>query len=193
MSTRTDVPPPAEAAGAALPAPREGGLLAMLGGPLRGQTQSIGVLLVMLALFVATGLHSGLFWGWPNVKVLLMNASFIGLASVGTAVLIITGNIDLSIGSLLGLTSVLAAIFATHMSVPLAFVCAILVGGVIGALNGIVVWNVSTSPLIITLGSLTLLRGVVYIVTDGQAMTGMPNSFTDFGNSEPFGLPTPSG
>ena len=61
----------------------------------------------------------------------------------------------------------------------------------IGAINGIVVWNVSTSPLIITLGSLTLLRGVVYIVTDGQAMTGMPNSFTDFGNSEPFGLPTP--
>src|SRR5215813_7460977 len=88
------------------PAVEKRSLAAMLGGPLRGQTQSIGVLLVMLALFVATGLHSGLFWGWPNVKVLLMNASFVGLAGVGTAILIITGNIDLSIGSVLGLTSV---------------------------------------------------------------------------------------
>jgi ribose/xylose/arabinose/galactoside ABC-type transport system permease subunit len=173
------------------PAVSERSLLAVLGGPLRGQTQSIGVLLVMLALFVATGLHSDLFWGWPNVKVLLMNASFIGLAGVGTAILIITGNIDLSIGSVLGLTSVLAAIFATHMSVWLAFLCAIAVGGAIGAINGTVVWNVSTSPLIITLGALTLIRGIVYIVTDGQAMTGMPTSFTDFGNSEPLGLPTP--
>jgi ribose/xylose/arabinose/galactoside ABC-type transport system permease subunit len=120
-----------------------------------------------------------------------MNASFIGLAGVGTAILIITGNIDLSIGSVLGLTSVLAAIFATHMPVWLAFVCAILVGGAIGAINGLVVWNVSTSPLIITLGALTLIRGIVYIVTNGQAMTGMPASFTDFGNSEPLGLPTP--
>ena len=51
-----------------------------------------------------------------------MNASFVGLAGVGTSVLIITGNIDLSIGSLLGLTSVLAAIFATHMPVTLAFI-----------------------------------------------------------------------
>ena len=50
--------------------------------------------------------------------------------------------------------------------------------------TGSIVWNVATSPLIITLGMLTLLRGVVYIVTNGQAITGMPNSFANFGNSE---------
>ena len=118
-----------------------------------------------------------------------MNASFVGLVAVGTAILIITGNIDLSIGSMLGLTAVLAAIFAESHG-GAARLCARdpLSAGVIGAINGLIVWNVSTSPLIITLGMLTLLRGVIYIVTNGQAITGMPPNFVDFGNSSPLGI-----
>jgi ribose transport system permease protein len=86
---------------------------------------------------------------------------------------------------------VLTAIFAIHMPVYLAFVLAVLCGGGLGAINGLIVWNVSTSPLIITLGMLTLLRGVIYIVTKGSAITGMPSNFVDFGNSKLFGLETP--
>jgi ribose transport system permease protein len=125
------------------------------------------------------------------MKVLLMNASFVALAGVGTAILIITGNIDLSIGSMLGLTAVVTAICAIHMPVPLAFCCGIILGGVLGAINGLIVWNVSTSPLIITLGMLTLLRGVIYIVTNGSAITGMPPNFVDFGNKSPLGFAMP--
>jgi ribose/xylose/arabinose/galactoside ABC-type transport system permease subunit len=166
-------------------------LLRHISNNLREQLQSMGVLLVILAVIVVTGLHSHLFWGTDNMRVLAMNASFVMLAGVGTAILVISGSIDLSIGSMVGLTAVMAAIFSTHMPVPLAFLCAILFGGVLGTINGIVVWHVSTSPIIITLGSLTLLRGVIYVVTDGQAITGMPTNFTDFGNSEPLGVPTP--
>jgi ribose/xylose/arabinose/galactoside ABC-type transport system permease subunit len=156
-----------------------------------GQLQSVGVTVVLLAVFLFTGLQHHLFWSSNNIKVLLLNASFVGLVGVGTAILIITGNIDLSIGSALGLTAVLAAIFAGHMAVPLAFALAILCGGLIGAVNGLIVWNVSTSPLIITLGMLTLLRGLIYIVTNGQAITGMPANFVDFGNSSVAGIDTP--
>jgi ribose transport system permease protein len=163
-------------------------LLARIAG---GQVQSVGVSVVLVVIFVVTGLHSHLFWSANNINVLAMNASFVGLAAVSSAILIITGNIDLSIGSMLGLTAVLAAIFAVHMPVPLAFALAILCGGGIGAVNGLIVWNVSTSPLIITLGMLTLLRGVIYIVTNGQAITGMPASFVDFGNASPVGIPMP--
>jgi ribose/xylose/arabinose/galactoside ABC-type transport system permease subunit len=162
-----------------------------LGVAFREQMQSLTVLGVIVVMFIITGLHSHLFWGGDNIRVLAMNASFVMLAGVGTAILIISGNIDLSIGSMLGLTAVMAAIFANHMPVVFAFILAILFGGVLGLINGIVVWNVSTSPLIITLGGLTLLRGVIYVVTSGTAITGMPASFVDFGNSEPFGIPTP--
>jgi ribose/xylose/arabinose/galactoside ABC-type transport system permease subunit len=162
-----------------------------LGTALRDQLQSMSVLGVMVAVFVITGLHSHLFWGADNIRVLAMNASFVMLAGVGTAILVISGNIDLSIGSMLGLCAVMAAIFSTHMPVALAFLLAVLFGGLLGLINGVIVWNVSTSPLIITLGGLTLLRGVIYVVTSGQAITGMPTNFVDFGNSEPLGIPTP--
>jgi ribose/xylose/arabinose/galactoside ABC-type transport system permease subunit len=156
-----------------------------------GQLQSVGVVGVLLGLFVVTGLHSHLFWSTNNIRVLAMNASFVGLAAVGSAILIVSGNIDLSIGSILGLTSVIAAICAIHMPIELAFLVAVLVGGLLGSINGLIVWNVSTSPLIITLGMMTLLRGVIFIVTKGQAVTGMPASFVDFGNATPLGVPMP--
>ena len=167
------------------------GLRALLGRFAASSLQSFGVAIVLVILFVVTGLHSSLFWSLNNMKVIALDASFIGLVAVGTAVLIISGNIDLSIGSMLGLVSVLAAIFAIHMPVPLAFVLAILCGGALGAINGLIVWNVSTSPIIITLGMLTLLRGVVYIVTNGSAVTGMPANFVNFGNSTILGIETP--
>ena len=160
-------------------------------GLLGGQVQAVGVLVILIALFVVTGLHSNLFWGTNNLKVLAENMSFVALVGVGTAILIITGNIDLSIGSLLGLTAVLTAIFAKSMPVPIAFILGTLVGGGVGALNGIVVWNVSTSPLIITLGGLTLIRGIVDLITNGEAISGMPSSFTNFGNATPLGVPMP--
>jgi ribose/xylose/arabinose/galactoside ABC-type transport system permease subunit len=160
-------------------------------GLLGGQVQAVGVLGILIALFLVTGLHNNLFWGTNNLKVLAENMSFVALVGVGTAILIITGNIDLSIGSLLGLTAVLSAIFAKSMPVPLALVLGTLVGGGVGALNGLVVWNVSTSPLIITLGGLTLIEGIVDLITNGEAISGMPASFTSFGNATPLGIPMP--
>jgi ribose transport system permease protein len=156
-----------------------------------GQVQAIGVLVVLIALFVVTGLHNHLFWGSNNLKVLAENMSFVGLVGVGTAMLIITGNIDLSIGSVLGLSAAMTAIFSRSVPLPLAFLFGTLVGGGIGALNGWVVWTVSTSPLIITLGSLTLFQGVLDLVTNGSAVTGEPANFTNFGNATPLGIPMP--
>ena len=172
-------------------APVTTGRISLLGRLPRGQVQAIGVLVALVGLIVATGLHSSLFFGVNNIKVQAENMSFIAIAGVGTAILIITGNVDLSIGSGLALTAVLSAMLATIMPVPLAFICAVLIGGAVGAINGIIVWNVSTSPIIITLGGLTLIRGLVVVITKGQAVTGMPASFTHFGNSTPLGIPMP--
>jgi ribose transport system permease protein len=174
-----------------LPDDEPGGVRALLGRFAASSLQSFGVAFALITLFVVTGLYHHLFWSANNMRVLALNASFVALVGVGTAILIITGNIDLSIGSMLGLTAVLAAIFSLHMPLWLAFVCAVLCGGALGAVNGVIVWNVSTSPLIITLGMLTLLRGVIYIVTSGSSITGMPSNFVNFGNSKLFGLETP--
>ncbi len=168
-----------------------GGVRALFGRFAASSLQSLGVAVALVLIFIVTGLHSSLFWSLNNMRVVALDASFIGLAAVGTAILIISGNVDLSIGSMLGLVAVMAAIFAIHMPVWLAFLLAILVGGAIGAINGLIVWNVSTSPIIITLGMLTLLRGLVYILTNGAGVTGMPANFVNFGNSKILGIETP--
>ena len=158
---------------------------------LQNQVQAVGVTAIMAALFLVTGLHSPYFWQPNNLRVLAMNMSFVAIAGVGMAILIISGNIDLSIGSILGLTAVLAGMFAKDMPAPLAFIFAIAVGGLVGMANGVLVWNVKTSPIIITLGVLTLLRGVVYVITSGTAVEGLPTSFTHFANMSPASLPMP--
>src|SRR5262249_41697637 len=158
---------------------------------LQRQVQAGGVTVVMAVLFLVTGLYRPYFWEPNNLRVLAMNMSFIAIASVGTAILIISGNIDLSIGSILGLTAVLAGMFAKAIPPAPAFICAILVGGLVGLMNGVLVWNVSASPIIITLGVMTLLRGVVYVITGGEAIFGLPSGFTNFANQRPAGIPMP--
>ena len=96
---------------------------------LQNQVQAAGVTLIMATLFLVTGLHSPYFWQPNNLRVLAMNMSFVAIAGVGMAILIISGNIDLSIGSILGLTAVLAGMFAKTMPAPFAFICAIAIGG----------------------------------------------------------------
>ena len=162
-----------------------------LSGIFRNQFQTLGVTTAVVTLFLVTGLHSHYFWQTNNLRVLAMNMSFIALAGVGMAILIISGNIDLSIGSILGMTAVLSGMFSKNMPVPLAFLCGTGVGGLLGAVNGILVWNVSASPIIITLGSMTLLRGVIYVVTSGESVTGVPQGFVDFANTSPAGIPMP--
>jgi ribose transport system permease protein len=157
----------------------------------RGQAQAVGVLILLAAVIIYTGLHNGLFWSLNDLKVQAENMSFIAIAGVGTTFLIITGNIDLSIGSVLGLTAVIAGMLSSVVPVPLAFVLAILLGGAVGAINGVIVWNVSSSPIIITLGGLTLIRGLVVLITKGQAVQGIPASFGNFGSASPLGIPVP--
>jgi ribose/xylose/arabinose/galactoside ABC-type transport system permease subunit len=158
---------------------------------LRGSAQTSGALIAMLALFLVTGLHNHLFWSLNNLKVLAENVSFTALAAVGTAILIISGSIDLSIGSLMGLVACVSAMLAKVIPVPLAFILAVALGGGIGGINGLIVWNVSISPIIVTLGGLTLLEGVSELLTNGLPVSGQPASFTHLGNFTILGLPLP--
>jgi ribose/xylose/arabinose/galactoside ABC-type transport system permease subunit len=117
--------------------------------------------------------------------------SFIGLASVGTAGLIISGNIDLSVGSMFGLTSVCAAMMARSAPGAVAILAAVLLGGAIGLANGALVWRMKLSPIIITLGTMAVLRGVELLLTGGYSVRGVPPEFAKFGQSRIFGVPMP--
>jgi ribose/xylose/arabinose/galactoside ABC-type transport system permease subunit len=117
--------------------------------------------------------------------------SYAAIAGIGTALLIIAGTIDLSIGSSFALAAVSSAMMAKVMPVGLAFLCGILVAGAVGLINGVLTWKVPVSPIIITLGGLSLLHGLVLVITHGYGVPDVPDSYTAFGRAEWFGIPMP--
>jgi ribose transport system permease protein len=158
---------------------------------LRGKGRNLGLLIALGAWFAVVTAKNSNFATVDNMRVIGLNMSITAIAAIGTSILIITGNIDLSIGSNFALTAILAASFSTHMPVPIAFLIAIGIAGLIALVNGILCWNVPASPIVITLGSLTLLRGVVLLVTGGAPVTDTPTDFTAFGRAVWGGVPMP--
>ena len=105
---------------------------------------------------------------------------------------ILTGGIDLSVGSILGLSSViLAKLMVSGVSIPISIVLTLLTGMVLGLFNGFLINKVNISPLISTLGTMTIFKGITYIVTGGGTIYGFPKSFSFIGQGYIFGLPVP--
>ena len=170
---------------AALPEPSRFGTL------VRGKGRNVGLLLALGVWVLVVAIRNENYATVDNMRVIGMNMSVTAIVAIGTAILIITGNIDLSIGSNLALAAVLAAIFSTSMPVWLAFILAICIAGCVGLGNGILCWKVPISPIVITLGSLALIRGIVFVITHGAPVTSTPSNFTDFGRAIVFGMPMP--
>jgi ribose transport system permease protein len=162
-----------------------------VGVALRGRGRNAGLISLIVLIFAWTSVHNSHFATWENAKIIGLNMAFFAIIGVGTTFLLITGTVDLSVGEIYALTAILSAEFSIHMPMWSAIVLSILIGGGIGLINGVLVWNVKISPLIITLGSMSLLAGVNLLVTHGYAVTGEPSNYTDWGNAAPLGIPMP--
>lgn len=105
---------------------------------------------------------------------------------------ILTGGIDLSVGSMLGLTSVvLAKLMVAGVNVPLAILITLLLGSILGLFNGFLINRINISPLISTLGTMTIYSGITYIITGGKPVFGFPDSFSFIGQGYVLGIPVP--
>jgi ribose transport system permease protein len=153
-------------------------------GLLRSQMRNVGLALLLLGVF------SPKYMSLDNFVVVALQMSFVGIASLGTAQLIISGNIDLSIGSLFALTAIVASMMAKVAHPFTAIAAAILLGGAIGLTNGALVWRIKISPLIVTLGSMTILRGVALLLTGGFSVRGVPQEFGALGQARWLGVPS---
>lgn len=156
-----------------------------------GQGRNLGLVIAIVVLLAFLGSQRSFYLTWDNLIVILMQMSFVGIAALTTTALIVGGNIDLSIGSLYGLSAVVAAMVSKVAGPAVAILAGLLVGLVVGWINGVLVWRIRISPIIITLGSLTLLHGVVLLLSGGYSVTGVPKDFMVFANLKPFGLPMP--
>ena len=128
----------------------------------------IGVLGPFLGLIVVIGLFSfltrdtGSFLTTYNWRAIAVQTVVVGTAALGMTMIMITGGIDLSVGSAVALVTVVVACLVRDvgMAVPVALICGVLVGGVCGLLNGGLITSLGVVPFIITLGGLKVFRGL---------------------------------
>jgi ribose transport system permease protein len=156
-----------------------------------GTRRNLGLLVALLLTVVVISILSPAYLSLENFQVIVLQMAFIGIGALGTAMLIISGNVDLSIGSIFATSAVLAAMLAKEIPPPLALLVGILVGGILGLVNGVLVLRVQISPIIITLATMTILRGVILLVSHGVGVTGVPESFSNFAEATPVGIPMP--
>lgn len=112
-----------------------------------------------------------------------------GLIALGMTLIIISGGIDLSVGSLLALVSVTIG-FTSQAGLPLPFaiLAGLLVGVLGGAFNGVMVTSLRLHPLVVTLGTYALYRGIAFAVSDANAVSSFPDWFGFFGQTSLAGL-----
>src|SRR5512136_46480 len=146
------------------------------------------VFLLILFSFIAPN-----FMTFGNLRTLIRQISFSGISAVGLMFVMISGGIDLSIGSQIVFGNVLLAIMMADWKLPpaLAIPLILLVGMGLGAINGFLCIKLKIHPLIITLGTSQIFKGFGYIINRSRNIMGFPDSFRWFGQGYVWGIPVP--
>jgi ribose/xylose/arabinose/galactoside ABC-type transport system permease subunit len=146
------------------------------------------VFLVVLFSFIAPN-----FMTFGNLRTLIRQVSFAGISAVGLMFVMISGGIDLSIGSQIVFSNVLLAIMMAEWKLPptVAIPLILLFGTGLGAINGLLCIRLKIHPLIITLGTSAIFKGMGYIINRSRNIMGFPGSFRWFGQGYVLGIPVP--
>ena len=133
------------------------------------------------------------FFSVQNMVIVLRQISINGILAVGVTFVIIAGGIDLSLGSVIALTGVVAAIFAHPGEYPLivSLCLAILTGILTGTVNGFAITRGRVAPFIVTLGMMTIARGLALLISNGRPVSNLSTSFNFIGGGDIFNIPVP--
>jgi ribose/xylose/arabinose/galactoside ABC-type transport system permease subunit len=132
------------------------------------------------------------FLSVANAVNIALSIAIIGILAVGMTAIILTGGIDLSVGSVLALAGVAGALGAAKgLPAILVVVLALGVGGVTGIVNGTLIAYLRVPPFVATLAMLTVARGLAFIVSEGRSIGGLPPWFGSLGRTVVFGIPAP--
>ncbi|TDB78386.1 ABC transporter permease [Micromonospora sp. KC721] len=156
--------------------------------------RELSLLLALGALILVTTLYNDRFLGSQSIMDLLLGCAILVILAVGQTLVIVTRNVDLSVGSILGLVAFATGelfLAAPGTPWPVALVTGVALGAVCGAVNGGLIAVAKVPALVITLGTLYAFRGVDYYWAAGQQINAadMPRSFLRLGNQTLFGVP----
>ena len=156
--------------------------------------RELGIVLALALLIAVTAILEPRFVETASLRNLALNASIFAILAVGQTLVIITRNVDLSVGSVVGLTAFLTGdLLSKHpgMALPLVFLLAIAMGAACGLLNGFLTTWGQVPALVVTLGTLYAFRGLAFLWTNGRQVNAeaLPNDFLNIGTGTILGVP----
>jgi ribose transport system permease protein len=148
-------------------------------------------LFVLIAiLIVVMSIASPYFLSLANFRAMAVGLVPTGVIVIGMSILLVSGGFDLSVGSVLALAStVCALLMIAGTPILLAVIATLLLGAFIGLINGLLITGLAINPLVATLGTMSVARGLALVFTEGFSLSSLPPSFGFLGNTNLFGLP----
>jgi ribose transport system permease protein len=159
---------------------------------LTGQRE-FGTFLVVVVIFITMSFASPYFMTRTNMHALLLALSIQTIIAVGMTILMVSGGFDLSVGSVVGLTGIIAGMLIKKagVPVPVAVLISFLAGAAIGLFHGVMVTKVGLNAFIVTLAGLSLYRGLTLIINDGKQVAQLGDVFNSIGQFKLLGIQMP--
>jgi ribose transport system permease protein len=153
--------------------------------------QSVGLLTVIVIGSILLSIGTPVFFTRINIENLFYSSTIIAVVAIGEAFVILVGGIDLAVGAVLALSSVLCVGISLNQGVPVwvSTLIAIGIGAGIGLINGLSVTVIKIPPLIATLAMMSVARGIAFIYSGGRNIAPVPNIFVDIQATRIFGVP----
>ena len=151
-----------------------------------------GVYIAFIVLFIILSIASDVFLTWTNIINIFKQISVIGVIAVGMTFVIATGGIDLSVGAVLACSACLATSLSqegTAQPLGVALIVGLLIGVACGAFSGVFIAWFDVPAFIATLGTMTIVRGIVYVYTNGYPITDVTDTYKFIGRGDIGGIP----
>jgi len=151
-------------------------------------------IMIFIVMLVISAIVSDVFLTTSNLFNLIRQVTPVGIISMGMLLVILTGGIDLSVGSIVAMTGVLCAMFTATMSLPAAIILSLVCGILTGSISGYLVSVHKMAPFIATLALMSIVRGAGFIFSKGAPIMVSDNALalTKFGSGSFLGFPNPA-
>lgn len=149
------------------------------------------ILAILVIMFVVLSIATSKFFTPDNIANLAKQTSINGVVAIGMTFVIISSGIDLSVGAIVGFSGIISALLMSQgVAIPVAILVAIVCSAGVGIANGILVHDGKVPPFIATLGTMTIVRGMIMLISNARMVSGLPDEFINFSTSNVAGIPS---
>ncbi|MEW7006605.1 MULTISPECIES: ABC transporter permease [unclassified Lentilitoribacter] len=152
--------------------------------------RELTLVVLILAIIITMSTLNPYFLSISNFRAISVGMAPTAVIVIGMAILLASGGFDLSVGSVMALSStVVAMLLLAGVPIPVAVIAGIVLGGVAGLVNGVLVTGLGINPLIATLGTMSITRGIALVLTEGFSLSSLPPEFAWIGKATFSGFP----